>query len=113
MTAPATKVMTSTPTKHHPQHQSRRPLPDTILVVRMTTGSYLFVGYPQAGPAALVVQDDAGPLRQVLAAAFGLGHTTEAHTAHQLPAVRGDGRQTPAQEPTGTTTLTAPPSRSH
>jgi hypothetical protein len=47
------------------------PCPETMLVVLMTNGSYLLVGYPQAGPTALVVHDDAGPLRQVLTAAFG------------------------------------------
>jgi hypothetical protein len=48
-----------------------------MLVVLMTNGSYLLVGYPQAGPTALVIQDDAGPLRQALEAAFGPGHLTE------------------------------------
>ena len=53
------------------------PCSEPILVVLMTTGSYLLVGYPQAGPTALVIQDGAGPLRQALEAAFGPGHPTE------------------------------------
>jgi hypothetical protein len=46
-------------------------VPETLLVVLMTNGSYLLVGYPQAGPTAFVVRDDAGPLREALATAFG------------------------------------------
>lgn len=53
------------------------PCPETVLVAVMSNCSYLLVGYPQAGPAALVVHDDAGPLRQALTAAFG-GSTDEA-----------------------------------
>ncbi|MGH3694037.1 MAG: hypothetical protein ACRDRX_08645 [Pseudonocardiaceae bacterium] len=37
----------------------------------MTDGSYLLMAYPQREPAAFVVRDDAGPLREALAAAFG------------------------------------------
>lgn len=45
--------------------------PDNVLVVVMSDGSYLLVGYPQNGPAAFVTRDDAGPLRQALQGAFG------------------------------------------
>ncbi len=47
------------------------PVPATVLVVVMNDGSYLLVGYPQRGPSAYVTAEDAVPLRQALAAAFG------------------------------------------
>lgn len=45
--------------------------PATVLVVVMTTGSYLLVQYPEGEPAALVTAEDAGLLRQGLEQAFG------------------------------------------
>jgi hypothetical protein len=47
------------------------PVPATVLVVVLNDGSYLLVGYPQSGPSAYVTAEDAVPLRQALAAAFG------------------------------------------
>lgn len=47
------------------------PVPDTVLVAVMNDGSYLLVGYPQREPAAFVIAEDAGSLRQALEAAFG------------------------------------------
>ena len=47
------------------------PVPETVLVAVMSDGSYRLVGYPQSEPAAFVVRDDAGSLRQALRAAFG------------------------------------------
>lgn len=47
------------------------PCPETVLVAVMTDRSYLLMGYPQGEPAAFVVKDDAGPLREALTAAFG------------------------------------------
>ncbi len=47
------------------------PCPETVLVAVMSNGSYLLVGYPQGGPTAWVVQNDADPLRQALQTAFG------------------------------------------
>lgn len=47
------------------------PCPETVLVAVLTDGSYVLVGYPQGGPTAFVVQDDAAPLRQALEEAFG------------------------------------------
>jgi hypothetical protein len=42
----------------------------TVLVVAMTDGSYLLVGYPQSEPAAFIVVDDAHPMRQELTTAL-------------------------------------------
>jgi hypothetical protein len=53
------------------------PCPETVLVVLMSNGSYLLVGYPQGEPAAFVTGEDAGSLRQVLTAAFEPGHQTD------------------------------------
>ncbi len=55
------------------QHSIRPgvPSPETVLVTVMTDGSYLLWAYPQREPAAFVVPDDAGPLREALTAAFG------------------------------------------
>ena len=47
------------------------PVPATVLVVAMNDGSYLLVGHPQGEPAAYVIVEDAAPLRQALATAFG------------------------------------------
>lgn len=47
------------------------PSPETVLVAVMTDGSYLLMAYPQREPAAFVIKDDAGPLRDALTAAFG------------------------------------------
>ncbi|MCA1672527.1 MAG: hypothetical protein LC799_10100 [Actinobacteria bacterium] len=47
------------------------PVPATMLVVAMNDGSYLLVGHPQGEPACYVIAEDAVPLRQVLATAFG------------------------------------------
>lgn len=49
------------------------PVPATVLVVVMSNGGYLLVGHPDGEPAAFVVTEDAGPLRQALAVAFGSG----------------------------------------
>ncbi len=38
----------------------------TVLVVAMSTGSYLLVKYPEGEPTALVTAEDAGLLRQGL-----------------------------------------------
>ncbi|MGH3940932.1 MAG: hypothetical protein ACRDTG_20300 [Pseudonocardiaceae bacterium] len=45
--------------------------PATVLVVAMTTGSYLLVKYLEGEPAALVIAEDAQLLRQGLEQAFG------------------------------------------
>lgn len=45
--------------------------PATVLVVAMSTGSYLLVKYPEGEPVALVTAEDAGLLRQGLEQAFG------------------------------------------
>lgn len=47
------------------------PIPETVLVAVMADGSYLLMAYPQQEPAAFLAPDDAGPLREVLTAAFG------------------------------------------
>jgi hypothetical protein len=47
------------------------PVPATVLVAVMNDGSYLLVGYPQSGPSAYVIAEDAVPLREALAVAFG------------------------------------------
>ncbi len=47
------------------------PCPETVLVVVMSDGSYLLVGYPQGVPAAFAAGEDADLLRQALQAAFG------------------------------------------
>lgn len=47
------------------------PCPDTVLVVMLSDGSYLLVGYPVGAPAAFVAAEDAGLLRQGLDGAFG------------------------------------------
>ena len=52
------------------------PCPETLLVVVMSNGGYLLVGYPQGGPTAYVDGHDAGPLSQALRAAF------ESFTSH-------------------------------
>lgn len=46
------------------------PCPETVLVARMTDGSYLLMAYPQNEPAAFVARDDACLLRQALTAEF-------------------------------------------
>lgn len=46
--------------------------PEMVLVVAMSTGSYLVVKYPEGEPAALVTAEDAGLLRQGLEQAFGI-----------------------------------------
>jgi hypothetical protein len=53
------------------------PCPETVLVVLMSNGSYVLVGYPQGGPAAFVARDDAGLLREALTVAFEPGHFTD------------------------------------
>ena len=47
------------------------PCPETVLVGRMTDGSYLLVAYPQLEPAAFVVRADADLLQETLQASFG------------------------------------------
>ncbi|MGH3797264.1 MAG: hypothetical protein ACRDSP_20510 [Pseudonocardiaceae bacterium] len=47
------------------------PVPATVLVVVLSDGSCLLVGYPQGEPSAFVIAEDAMPLRHALAAAFG------------------------------------------
>lgn len=47
------------------------PCPDTVLIVVLSNGSYLLVGYPEGAPAAFLTAEDAGPLRQGLDGAFG------------------------------------------
>jgi hypothetical protein len=56
-----------------PRHTISRglPCPETVLVGRMTDGSYLLVAYPQLEPAAFVVRADADLLQEALQAAFG------------------------------------------
>ncbi len=46
------------------------PCPATVLVVLLSEGSCLLVGYPEGEPAAFVTSHDAGPLRQELDRAF-------------------------------------------
>jgi len=46
------------------------------LVVAMTDGSYLLVGYPQSEPAAFIAGDDAHPIRQALTTACGTPEDT-------------------------------------
>jgi len=86
------------------------PCPETLLVVLMTTGSYLLVGYPQAGPTALVIHDDAGPLRQALAAAFGPGRPTEASVNGKTAdeAVSGNSTGTNKHTSSGTALVAVP-----
>lgn len=52
------------------------PVPATVLVVVMSDGSYLLVGYPQGEPSAYVIAEDAVTLRQALGTAFGSGVPT-------------------------------------
>lgn len=47
------------------------PCPETVLIVVMSDGTYLLVGYPQGEPAAFVAGEDADLLRQGLDGAFG------------------------------------------
>jgi hypothetical protein len=47
------------------------PCPATVLVVMLSDGSYLLVGYPDGEPAAFLTSHDAGLLRQELDRAFG------------------------------------------
>ena len=47
------------------------PCPETVLVGRMTDGSYLLMAYPQLEPAGFVVRADADLLQEALQAAFG------------------------------------------
>jgi hypothetical protein len=47
------------------------PCPETVLVGRMTDGSYLLVAYPQLGSAAFVLRADADLLQEALQTAFG------------------------------------------
>lgn len=54
-------------------------VPATVLVVVMTDGSYLLVGYPQREPAAFIAVDDADPMRKVLTTAFGRPEDTPAN----------------------------------
>lgn len=48
------------------------PVPSTLLVAEMRDGAMFLQGW-RGGPAAYVIGSDAGPLRQALAAAFGVG----------------------------------------
>lgn len=68
------------------------PCPETMLVAVMSDGSCLLVGYPHSEPAAFVVGEDAGPLRQALQAAFGYS-TYEACSGNNSngTALSGDG----------------------
>lgn len=50
----------------------RVPCPETVLVVVMTDGSHVLVGYPQGEQVAFVVRDDAGPLREALTVSTAL-----------------------------------------
>lgn len=45
--------------------------PETVLVARMTDGSYLLMAYPQSEPAAFIARENADVLRQALQGAFG------------------------------------------
>ncbi|MGH3904765.1 MAG: hypothetical protein ACRDTE_11325 [Pseudonocardiaceae bacterium] len=45
-------------------------MPATLLVAEMRDGALFLQGW-RDGPAAYVIPEDAGPLRQALAAAFG------------------------------------------
>lgn len=47
------------------------PCPDTVLVVMMSNGSCLLVGYQEGKPVAFVTFEDVGLLRKGLAMAFG------------------------------------------
>lgn len=49
----------------------KAPVPATMLVVVMSDGSYLLMGYPQGEPAAFIFPEDADLLRQGLGIAFG------------------------------------------
>lgn len=51
------------------------PCPETVLVVVMSDGSYLLVGYPQCEPAAWAIARDAGLLHRALGDAFGHGQS--------------------------------------
>jgi len=46
------------------------PVPATVLIVEMTGGSLLLQGW-RNGPSAYLNADDAAPLRQALATAYG------------------------------------------
>lgn len=46
------------------------PVPATLLVAEMRDGALFLQGW-RDGPGAYVIAEDAGPLRQALAAAFG------------------------------------------
>ncbi len=47
------------------------PCPETVLIARMTDGSYLLMAYPQREPAAFVTRENADVLQQALQGAFG------------------------------------------
>ncbi len=49
------------------------PAPETVLIVEMGGGALLLQGW-RDGPSAYVSAEDAGPLRQALAAAYGSEH---------------------------------------
>ncbi|MGH3794594.1 MAG: hypothetical protein ACRDSP_06860 [Pseudonocardiaceae bacterium] len=49
------------------------PAPTTVLIVEMGSGALLLQGW-RDGPSAYVSAEDAGPLRQALAAAYGSEH---------------------------------------
>jgi hypothetical protein len=69
------------------------PCPETVLVARMTGGSYLLMAYPQQEPAAFVVSADADLLHDALQAAFGYP---------TVQVTRGDGNPAPpASAPPG------------
>jgi hypothetical protein len=85
--------------KHNSQHASPGigiahsistgvPCPETVLVVLMSNGSYVLVGYPQGGPAAFVTAEEAGSLRQVLTAAFEPGHQTDEAATWNTTSIR-------------------------
>lgn len=50
--------------------RSAAPMPATLLVAQMCDGAFLLQGW-RDGPSAYLIAEDAGPLRQALAAAFG------------------------------------------
>lgn len=71
------------------------PCPETVLVARMTDGSYLLMAYPHREPAAFVASVDADLLHDALHTAFGYptaqvagGNSDPAPQASALPGKR-------------------------
>lgn len=54
------------------------PMPATLLVAQMCDDAFLLQGW-RDGPSAYLIAEDAGPLRQALAAAFGRAVSGSGH----------------------------------